>query len=104
MTGGPSFDKTAFIAECERRRAAGFMVSGGYAVRDKIKAAGGTWDSFRKAWLMPDQASTDAMRALAGVSTGTVRSGYREPRGCRCDGRPGGYCCGRRDCQCYDCQ
>jgi hypothetical protein len=24
--------------------------------------------------------------------------------GCRCDGRPGGYCCGRSDCQCFDCQ
>jgi len=24
--------------------------------------------------------------------------------GCRCNGQPGGYCCGRRDCRCYDCQ
>ena len=24
-------------------------------------------------------------------------------RGCTCSGKPGGYCCGRKDCQCFDC-
>lgn len=102
-----TMSKAEFIAECRRRKAAGFVVSGGYDVRDKIKEAGGIWDSLQKVWLMPDHASTDAMRALAGASQTlpvTPCTYWRKPRECQCSGRPGGYCCGRRNCQCYDCQ
>lgn len=59
-----------YIAECRRRRDAGWLLIGNtYPYTAEIKAAGGFPDinqvtgKFR-GWLMPDQASYDAMLAL----------------------------------------
>ena len=54
-------EKVTFKEECDRRRAEGLVLKHRktYDLRDEIKAAGGVWDAFAKAYLMPNRASLD---------------------------------------------
>ncbi len=56
-----------FKTECNRRRAAGYTVTGPktFFVKEQLKALGGIWDSYNKGWLMPNAAAFDTGLALA---------------------------------------
>lgn len=55
-----------FRTECDRRRAAGFLVTGNtFLVRERLKALGGIWDAYNKGWLMPTAEKAETARALA---------------------------------------
>jgi len=57
--------KQEFKAECNRRRDEGLDLAGNtYDIKDKIKARGGIWDSYARAWLMPDAEAFNDMAAL----------------------------------------
>lgn len=65
-TPAANFDRAAFIAECNRRRAAGLLVTGNtYWVRGQLSELGGIWDGRAMGWLMPDRTAYDAGMALA---------------------------------------
>lgn len=56
---------TEYLAEKNRRTAAGFVVMGNtYPVKAELAAAGGIWCKRLKAWLMPDDETTAAGRFL----------------------------------------
>ena len=58
--------RSSFAAECNKRRAKGWTVTGNtYWVKDQLKAMGGIWDPMEKAWLMPDQDAFERGMALA---------------------------------------
>jgi hypothetical protein len=66
--------KKSFKADMERRRKDGLVLTGNtYAIREQIKAAGGVWDRYEKAWLMP---SRDAMQRMK-----TLMHSARAPQG-----------------------
>ena len=74
-----------------------------YPVKDRLREeCQAKWNPADKAWMVPEDQAERARAIVASVPAEKKRTFRRG--GCRCDGRPGGYCCGRRDCQCYDCQ
>ena len=76
------YNKGEFRAECERRRKAGLVLTGNtYVIKDRIKAAGGIWDGYRKAWLVPDE---ETLRRLAGMLPAPTTRSRRRRRTCDC--------------------
>jgi len=76
-----------------------------YPVRAQLRAAGGRWDGQARAWVYSSPAAA-ADAARAAVQSPPVDGAWRPARrtyACRCSGEPGGRCCGRSDCRCFDC-
>ncbi len=74
---GAQKKKIEFKTDMDRRRKEGLVLRGNtYAIKDKIKAAGGVWDSWDKSWLLPDRSALEKMTVemspAGGVPLGSV--------------------------------